>query len=87
MVQPLVLSQATCGYDGSGRRNAPPEVVHLTAKSVLNLLEVQKKRLEKGLGLITPIHIMLLLEKLVKEQNLEPEEKRVSEIIEMLVST
>lgn len=87
LVQPLVLSQSTCGYDGSGRRNAPPEVLHLTAKLVLNLLEVQKKRLEKGLSLITPIHIMLLLEKLVKEQNLEPDETKILLIMEELVNT
>jgi len=47
-VQPVIISQAECGYDGSGRRNAPPEVVHLTAKLILILLDVQKKRLEKG---------------------------------------
>jgi len=86
LVQPLVLSQSTCGYDESGRRNAPPEVLHLTAKTVLNLLNVQKERLEKGLSLITPFHIMLLLEKLIKEQNLEPDEKTVVEIVSDLIS-
>lgn len=85
LVLPIVVSQAEFGYDGSGRRNAPPEVVHLTAKLILNLLNVQKKRLEKGSSLITPIHIMLLMEKLVKEQNLEPDETTILRTMEDLV--
>lgn len=86
LVQPLVLSQSSCGYDDSGRRNAPPEVIHLTARTVLSLLDVQKKRFEKGVSLITPMHIMLLFEKLIKEQNLEPDEKTIVEIVGDLVS-
>lgn len=86
LVLPLILSQSTCGYDESGRRSAPPEVVHITAKTALTLLEVQKKRLEHGLSLITPIHIMLLLESLIKRQTLEPDEKEVLEILSNLVT-
>jgi hypothetical protein len=86
LVQPLILSQSTFGYDESGRRNAPPEVVHMTAKLVLSLLEIQRKRLEQGLSLITPIHIVLLLENLVKRETLQPDEKTVIEIIDNLVS-
>jgi len=85
LVQPVIISQAEFGYDGSGRRNAPPEVVHLSAKLILNLLDAQKKRLERGLSLITPIHIMLLLERLVKEQNLEPDETAILRIVEELI--
>jgi hypothetical protein len=80
-VQPLVISQTTCGYDDSGRRNAPPEVVHLTAKVLLSLLNIQKEQLEKKAHLITPIHFMIVLEKLVKNQNLEPDEKTVKELL------
>jgi hypothetical protein len=86
LVQPLILSQSTCGYDESGRRNAPPEVVHMTAKLVLSLLDIQRKRLEQGLGLITPLHTMLLMEKLIKRETLEPDEKTVVEITDNLVS-
>jgi hypothetical protein len=86
-VQPLVLSQSTCGYDDSGRRNAPPEVVHLTAKILLCLLTMQKERLEKGVCLITPTHFMLMLEQLIKKQNLEPDEKTVQGLMDLLVST
>ena len=82
LVYPLILSQSTCGYDESGRRNSPPEVVHITAKLILNLLDVQRNRLEKGLSLITPIHVLLLLENLTKLEILEPDEKTVIEIIE-----
>ena len=86
LVLPLILSQATCGFDESGRRNAPPEVVHITARAALSLLDVQKKRYEQGLGLITPIHIMLLLEGLIKKQILEPDEKMILEIVGKLVA-
>jgi len=85
LVQPLVFSQSICGYDDSGRRNSPPEVVHLTPKALLSLLGIQKKRLEEGSKLITPLNIVFLLEKLVKEQCLEPDEKKVSEIIHDIV--
>jgi hypothetical protein len=84
LVQPLIFSQSKCGYDESGRRTAPPEVVHLTAKTMLSLLDVQKRRLEQSLSLTTPIHIMLLLQELVKQQNLEPEEEIIAEIVERL---
>lgn len=80
LVHPLILSQSKCGYDASGRRAAPPEVVHMTAKEVLSLLDVQKGLLEDGLSLITPIHIMLLIQELVKRQDLEPEKNTVIEI-------
>ena len=85
MVHSVVISQSICGYDDSGRRNAPPEVVHLTAKLILCILNIQKKRLEKGLSLITPIDIVFLLEKLIKEQKLEPDEKKIEEVIDSLI--
>jgi hypothetical protein len=85
LIHPLILSQSTCGYDESGRRNAPPEVVHMTAKLILSLLDVQRNRLEEGLSLITPIHVLLLLENLTKREILEPDEKTVIEIVDSLV--
>jgi hypothetical protein len=85
LVQPVILSQSASGFDESGRRNAPPEVVHFTAKVVLSLLDIQKKRLEKGLSLIVPMHVMSLIDRLIKQQTLEPDEKTAVEIVNSLV--
>jgi hypothetical protein len=82
LICPMIISQSTCGYDESGKRNAPPEVIHLTAKLILNLLDVQRDRLEQGLSLITPLHVLLMLEKLTKLETMEPDEKTVIEMIE-----
>lgn len=82
LVQPLILSQSELGYNDSGRRTAPPEVVHFTAKDVLNLLDIQKKRLEQAWTLITPIHVALLIEELVKQEELEPTKEQIVKIME-----
>jgi len=81
----IIMSQSTCGYDSSGRDQAPPEVLHLSSKAILNLLDLQKNRLQKGLPLITPVHIMLLLEELIKNQDLNPKPETVVEITENLL--
>ena len=81
----IIMSQSTCGYDSSGRDQAPPEVLHLSSKAILNLLDLQKNRLQKGLPLITPVHIMLLLEELIKSQDLNPKPEIVVEITESLL--
>jgi len=75
LVHTAVISQSTSGYDSSGREQAPPEVLHITSKVLLSLLDLQEKRLEKGSPLINPIHIMLLFEELIKRQSLEPNEE------------
>jgi hypothetical protein len=85
MVHTTVISQSICGYDSSGREQSPPEVVHMTARVLLTLLDIQEKQLEKGLNLITPVHIMLLLEELIKRQDLEPEPNDAKAIIEALI--
>ena len=82
LVHTIIMSQSMCGYDSSGRDQAPPEVLHLNSKAILNLLDLQKRRLQKGLRLITPVHIMLLLEELIKSQDLNPKPETVVEITE-----
>jgi len=82
LVHTLVLSQSAYGYDQSGREQAPPEVLHVTSKVILSILDVQKKRLEKGLSLVTPVHIMHLFEELVRRQDLEPKPEITIEILE-----
>ena len=84
-VHTIIMSQSIFGYDSSGRDQAPPEVLHLNSKTILNLLDIQKRRLQKGLPLIVPVHIMLLLEELIKSQHLNPKSERVAEITENLL--
>lgn len=85
LVHTVVLSQSTYGYDQSGKEQAPPEVLHVTSKVLLSILDLQKKRLEKGLSLVTPVHIMLLFEELVKRQDLEPKPENTIEILVKLL--
>jgi hypothetical protein len=82
LIHTLIVSQSTSGYDSSGREQAPPEVLHLNSKILLGLLDLQEKRLERDFSLITPVHIMLLFEELIKRQNLEPKEETIFEILE-----
>jgi len=86
-VHTIIMSQSPYGYDSSGREQAPPEVLHLNTKTMLNLLDLQKKRLEKGLLLITPVHVMLLLEELIKNQDFNPKPEKVVEIVEKLLES
>jgi len=86
LVHTIVISQSVCGYDSSGREQAPPEVIHLTSKILLTLLDIQEKQLEKNLNLITPIHIILLLEELIKIQDLDPKPDKVKEIMQRLIN-
>ena len=85
LVHTVITSQSTDGYDSSGREQAPPEVTHLNKKAILSLLDLQKRRLEKSFQLITPVHVMLLLEELVKKQKLNPQPKMVVEVTEKLL--
>jgi len=86
LVHTIVISQSMYGYDSSGREQAPPEVVHITSKVLLTLLDLQEKQLEKNLNLITPIHIMFLLTELVKIQELDPKSDNVKEIMLRLIN-
>ena len=85
LVHTIIMSQSMSGYDSSGREQAPPEVLHLNAKAILHLLDLQKRRLDKGLPLITPVHVMLLLEELTKTQDLNPEPQKAVQIAENLL--
>jgi len=85
LVHTLIVSQSTYGYDSSGREQAPPEVLHLNSKLLLGLLDLQEKRLEKNLPLITPIHIVLLFEELIKSQILEPKPETMLELLEKIL--
>lgn len=72
LVHAIVISRSRFGYDSSGKEQAPPEVVHIQDKVLLDILQEQKNRLSKGLSLITPIHFMVVLKEFIKEQKLEP---------------
>jgi len=85
LVHTIIVSQSICGYDSSGQEQAPPEVLHLNNKTILNLLDLQKRRLERGLSLITPVYTMLLLEELIRSQNLNPRPEEVVEITKKLL--
>ncbi|MCJ7560016.1 hypothetical protein MUO79_05285, partial [Candidatus Bathyarchaeota archaeon] len=85
LVHTIVVSQSKCGYDSSGREQAPPEVIHITAKSLLCLLNMQEKQLENDCPLITPFSVSLLFEELIKKQELEPEPASVVEIMEEIL--
>jgi hypothetical protein len=87
LVHTMIVSQSICGYDSSGREQAPPEVLHITSKVLLTLLDLQEKCMEKNLPLINPIHFMLLFEELIKQQNLEPKPETVMKIIETITKT
>ena len=85
LVHTVIMSQSICGYDSSGREQAPPEVLHVSCRVMLKLLDLQKKRLEKGLSLITPVHIMFLLEELIKRQDLNPKPEIVMKIMDKII--
>jgi len=72
LVHTVIVSRSTFGYDSSAKEQASPEVMHLNHKILLGLLDWQKKRLEKGLPLITPTHFMMIFKELIQERNLEP---------------
>jgi len=72
LVQPMVVSRSNVGYDPSGRNLAPPEVIHLTANGIIRILELQKKRLDRGGSLILPTHIFQMLDEFVKKEIIEP---------------
>ena len=81
LIHTVVFSQSKFGFDSSGREQAPPEVLHITARTLLCLLELQEKQLEKDLRLITPHIIAKLLEELIKRQKLEPDSVEVVELV------
>ena len=72
LVQPVVVSRSKIGYDPSGRNLAPPEVIHVTAGGIIRILELQKKRLDRGESLILPAHIFQMLDEFVKHEIIEP---------------
>ena len=72
LVHKIIVSRSKVGYDSSGKDQAPPEVVHVSHKILLSLLEEQESRLEKGSSLITPVHFMIALKEFIREQRLEP---------------
>jgi hypothetical protein len=80
LVHTLVISQSKCGYDSSGREQAPPEVIHITAKCLLSLLDLQEKQLENDKPLLTPSSIALIFEELIKKQELEPQPTDIIEL-------
>lgn len=87
LVHTIIVSQAAGGYDSSAREQAPPEVFHLNSKTLLNLLAMQEELLEKNLSLFTPFHMMSLLEKLLRRQELEPKAETVVDLVRETLRT
>lgn len=86
LVQSLVVSRSKVGYDSSGREQAPPEVVHLTADLLIEALKMQASRARKSLRLITPLDFMLAIDDQVKSQNLQPDWMTVSKTLSKYLS-
>jgi hypothetical protein len=82
LVQTLVISRSKVGYDSSGREQAPPEVVHLTADLLLKALDLQLARVKKCQTLITPLAIALTIDDLVGSKNLQPDWETLSVILQ-----
>jgi len=72
VVQPLVISRSKSGLDPSGSSLAPPEVIHLRDNSILEILRIQKNRLNSGAYLIIPSEIFEFIQAMIKKQNLQP---------------
>jgi hypothetical protein len=87
LVHTIIVSQAAGGYDSSGREQAPPEVLHLNSKALLNLLSMQEELLEKNLSLLTPFRMMLLFEELLRRQELEPKAETVVNSVREILRT
>ena len=85
LVYPIIVSRAKFGYDGSGRDLAPPEVVLLTQDSLLEICKQQKERLERGDRLVLPVHVMAMIEELIRLQNLEPSIYHIKSILGSIV--
>lgn len=85
LVQPVVVSRSCIGYDPSGRNLAPPEVIHLTANGIIRILELQKRRLDRGESLILPTHIFQMLDDLVKSEIIEPKPEELVDYLENVV--
>jgi len=73
VVHLVVASRSKVGYDTSGREQASPEVIHLTAGVLLRLMDLQLARAREGVKLITPLSIMLTISDLGKCQELQPD--------------
>jgi len=86
LVQPIVVSRSTIGYDPSGRNLAPPEVIHLTANGIIKMLELQKKRLNSGKSLILPTHIFQILDEFVKNEIIEPRPEELVDYLENVLT-
>jgi hypothetical protein len=87
LIHTMIVSQSVCGYDSSGREQAPPEVVHLNSKTLLSLLAMQEELLEKNHSLLTPFRIMLLFEELLRRQELEPKRETVIDLAKETLRT
>ena len=85
LVQPIVVSRSNIGYDPSGRNLAPPEVIHLTANGIIRILELQKKRLDRGESLILSTHIFQILDEFVKNEIIEPKPEELVDYLENVV--
>jgi len=85
LIIPIVISRAKYGYDISGRNIAPPDVVLLTQDIIIEICKIQKEKLEKGIKLILPVHVLSIIDKLIKSEKLEPTIEDIKIILEKIV--
>jgi len=79
LIQPIIISRSKIGYDPSGIKNAPPEVIHITSDVIIRLLEFQVNRVSSGKNLILPSHIFKFLDEMVKNELIEPSTSNITE--------
>lgn len=84
LIFPVVVSRAKYGYDISGRNIAPPDVVLLTQDIVIEMCKTQKRKLENGNKLILPVHVLSIIDTLIKSEKLEPTIEDINLILEKI---
>lgn len=68
----IIVSRSTSGLDPSGISLAPPEVIHIKESCLMELLKIQKSRLNSANYLIIPSEFFRFVEELIKGQDLQP---------------
>jgi hypothetical protein len=81
LVQKVVVSRSSSGYDKSGREQAPPDVVHLSTDVLIWLLGRQAELYRKDSPLLTPYTILTLLDTLKQSQTLDPHVEDIERLV------
>jgi hypothetical protein len=85
VVFPIVVSRSKCGFDQSGRDQATPDVVHITEKILMGIIEQQREQLNINGNLVLPSHFLMLLDSLIRDESLEPNEVEVRKRVQGLL--